>query len=319
MITFIRKFLLCPLVTFFILTFMIFIIAHTMPGDPLYSIYGDSAKNISKLQRENIIKNMGLNKPLLVQYKGWINNVFKGKLGKSFKYGVNVINIIKKALNNTLFLTIIILIFIIILSLLLGIICALNEGNLLDYIITKVGTFLYCIPAFWLALVFILIFSVKLNIFPSSGVYDIGKEGNFLNKLKHTILPSSVIIIGHIGYYSNFIRNKVLEEIKNNYVILAKSKGISRKEILIKHILKNIMPSFIILISTSLNHIIGGSLVIEYIFSYPGIGKYIFESAKFHDYPLLMGCIVIIGFLVILVNISAELVSVYLDPRIIEE
>lgn len=306
-------------VSFFALSFITFLMAHVIPGDPLYAMFGESAQRISNIQRIRMINNMGLNKPLIYQYEKWVLDFFHGNLGLSIKYNLQVSKILKEALKNTLFLGIIIIVTIFVFSLLIGFLCAMNEGSLFDKILVKISTFFYCIPGFWLALMLILIFCVKLKILPSSGVYKIGNEGDILDRLKHTILPWFVVFIGHFGYYSNFIRDKVLEELKEEYVITAKAKGLSMNQIVIHHILRNVMASYVTLMAISVNHLLSGSLVIEAIFSYPGIGQYIFESAKYHDYPLLMGCILILGFIVIICNEFADVLCTFIDPRIKEE
>lgn len=312
------KTLINIVVSFFSLSFLTFMMAHIMPGDPLYAMFGESAEKISSVQRMRIIENMGLNKPLLYQYKDWLTNFFQGNLGISFKYNLPVKDILLKALGNTLFLGIITIVTIMIFSLLLGFLCALNEGSFIDKALVKLGTFFYCVPGFWLALIFVLIFSVKAGLLPSSGVYRMGNEGDLVDRLIHTILPWLVVFVGHLGYYSNFVRDKIIEELKEDYLVTAKAKGMPKHRILFNHLLRNVMASYITLIAISVNHLLSGSLVIESIFSYPGIGKYIFEAAKYHDYTLLMGGIIIIGIIIILCNVVSDMFCKFIDPRIRE-
>ncbi|MFD3155566.1 ABC transporter permease [Haloimpatiens sp. FM7330] len=302
--------------SFIVLSFVIFMISHLAPGDPLYSIYGESAEKISPLQRQKIITSMGLDKPLIYQYKSWIYGFIHGNLGVSFKYNIQVSDIIKKAFCNTMFLAVITIISIILFSIGLGLLCAIKENSIIDKVINKIGTFFYCIPGFWLGLIAILIFSVNLKILPSSGVYDIGYEGNLTNRLKHMILPWFVVFIGHLGYYTNFVRDKVLEELNEDYIMAAKARGLSQFRILSSHVLRNILPSYMNLICVSIYHLISGSLVVEAIFTYPGLGKFVFESAKFHDYPLLMGVVIVTGMIVIFANLLADIFNHVLDPRI---
>ena len=164
----------------------------------------------------------------------------------------------------------------------------------------------------------ILLLSTNLRLLPSSGVYDIGYENDLSNRITHLIMPLIVMVVGHLGYYSNFVRNKILEELKEDYILLAKAKGLSKWEIIFKHPLKKVMPSVITLMSISLNHLIAGGFVVEYMFTYPGIGKLVFESAKYHDYPLLMGGVILTGLIVVLGSFIADLLSSLLDPRLRE-
>lgn len=306
-------------ITIFILSLGVFMISHLAPGDPLVSVYGDGVERLSSEARMNVIKNLGLDKPLIYQYAIWIKNALKGDLGYSYKYKMPVKDVIKIHFFNTFCLMGFSILFILLLSVSLGLITALNEGKLLDRIITRFSTLLYCIPGFWISLILILVFCTNLKIFPSSGVYDIGKEDDILNRLYHLILPLTVIVIGHLGYYSNFVRNKILEELKEDYIILARAKGLSKFEIILKHPLKKVMPSIIILMSLSLSHLIAGGFVVEYIFSYSGIGKLVFESAKYHDYPLLMGTVILTGIIVVLGSLISDILSSLIDPRLKEK
>ncbi len=306
------------ILTIIILSFGVFMISHLAPGDPLVSVYGSGAERLSNELREKATKDLGLDKSLIYQYRIWVKNSIKGDLGYSYKYKMPVKDVIKNNLPNTVLLIGLCLTLTFILSITLGLLTALNEGKLIDRIITRCTTFLYCIPGFWISLILILIFSVNLRMFPSSGVYDIGKENDILNRISHLILPLTVIVIGHLGYYSNFVRNKVLEELKEDYILLARAKGLSKFQIIVRHPLKKIMPSIIILMSLSFSHLIAGGFVVEYIFSYPGLGQLIFESAKYHDYPLLMGGVMLTGIIVVLVSVVSDILSSLIDPRLKE-
>ncbi|WP_330665034.1 ABC transporter permease [Tepidibacter sp.] len=306
------------ILTIVILSFGVFIISHLAPGDSLVSVYGSGVERISNELREKAIDDLGLNKPLIYQYGVWIKNSIKGDLGYSFKYKMPVKDVIKTRLPNTILLIGLCLSLTFILSIALGLITALNEGKLVDRIIIRCTTFLYCVPGFWISLILILVFSVNLRILPSSGVYDIGKESDILNRITHLILPITVIVIGHLGYYSNFVRNKVLEELKEDYILLARAKGLSKFQIIVRHPLKKIMPSIIILMSLSFSHLIASGFVVEYIFSYPGLGQLIFESAKYHDYPLLMGGVMLTGIIVVLSSLVSDALSSSIDPRLKE-
>lgn len=318
MMKFILKKIREEILTIVILSFGVFIISHLAPGDPLVSVYGSGVERISNELREKAIDDLGLNKPLIYQYGVWIKNSIKGDLGYSFKYKMPVKDVIKTRLPNTILLIGLCLSLTFILSIALGLITALNEGKLVDRIIIRCTTFLYCVPGFWISLIFILVFSVNLRILPSSGVYDIGKESDILNRITHLILPITVIVIGHLGYYSNFVRNKVLEELKEDYILLARAKGLSKFQIIVRHPLKKIMPSIIILMSLSFSHLIASGFVVEYIFSYPGLGQLIFESAKYHDYPLLMGGVMLTGIIVVLSSLVSDALSSSIDPRLKE-
>lgn len=299
----------------FILSFVIFYMARLAPGDPLKSYYGEAIERMSEEQKEISRENLGLNEPIYKQYGIWIKNALNGDFGISYKYKNDVVNVISEVFFNTLILGVLSYILTFIFCTLLGIFCALHEGKLIDKIICTLGNILNSIPVFWIALILILIFSVNLNILPSSGAYSIGMENSILSRIEHLILPLVIMILGHLWYYAYMIRNKLLEEIREDYVLLAKIKGVKNKRIVYVHCLRNIMPALITIMAISVPHILGGTYVVEKIFSYPGLGTLTFESAKYHDYNMLMILSIITGVIIIISNLVAELINNKIDPR----
>lgn len=266
-------------------------------------------------ERNSAMERLGLNEPISAQYIKWIKNASKGDFGISYKYKEDVKIVIADVYLNTLILGGLAYIITFILALLLGIFSALHEDKLIDKFICTLGNITNCIPSFWIALMLILIFSVNLNLLPTSGAYSIGKENNILDRLEHLVLPLTVLILSHLWYYSYIIRNKLLEQIGEEYVLLCKTKGLSNKVIVYKHCLRNIMPTFISIMAISIPHILGGTYVVEKVFSYPGLGLLSFESAKYHDYNMLLILCLITGIFVIAANLTAEIINNKIDPR----
>ena len=299
----------------FILSFVVFYMGRLAPGDPLKAYYGESIERMSTEEKDLAKEKLSLDKPIYKQYLIWIENAFDGEFGISYKYKEDVTTVISDVFINTLILGGLSYILTFILSLLLGVFCAINENKVIDKIICMIGNVINSIPTFWIALVLILLFSINFSILPSSGAYDIGMEHSILGRIKHLILPLIVMISGHLWYYAYMIRNKLLEEIREDYILLAKMKGVSNMGILFKHCLRNIMPAFISIMAISIPHIIGGTYVVEKIFSYPGLGSLTFESAKYHDYNMLMVLCLITGVVVILANIIGDIISNKIDPR----
>ena len=222
---------------------------------------------------------------------------------------------IEGRVGNTLLLGGVGFVLIFVLALLLGIWCAWNEERLIDRAICKIGTVTSCIPEFWLSLVLILIFAVELKVFPSSGAYTIGKENDLGDRILHLILPMTVVVLGHLWYYAYLIRNKLLEEVRTDYVLLAKSKGVTGKSVMFRHCVRNIIPTYLSIMAISVPHILGGTYIIETVFSYPGIGTLSYESARYQDYNLLMVICLLSGALVILCNMIAQTINERIDPR----
>lgn len=298
------------------LSVIVFALARLAPGDPLVSYYGDRTEKMTAEERAQTMERLGLNDSIAVQYVRWVENALKGDFGISYKYKQDVLTVIAGRAGNTLLLGGVGFVLTFSLALLLGVLCAWFEDQWLDRMICKVGTVSSCVPEFWLSLVLILLFSVTLRLLPSSGAYSIGKEGDVLDRMQHLILPLTVLVMGHLWYYAYMIRNKLLEEVRADYVLLAKSKGLSKKGILFHHCLRNVMPSYLSLMAISAPHILGGTYIIETVFSYPGIGTLSYESARYQDYNMLMVLCMITGALVMLGNMVGQIVSERIDPRV---
>lgn len=303
------------LVSIFVLSLIVFYVARLAPGDPLVSYYGDRTEKMSPEERDRAMERLGLNDPIHVQYVRWVQNAAQGDFGISFKYKQDVLEVIGGRVANTLILGGSGFVLIFIFSLLLGILCAWYEDSWLDKIICKIGTVTSCIPEFWFALVLILVFSVTLRWLPSSGAYPVGKAGDVGERIRHLILPLTIVVVEHLWYYAYMIRNKLLEEIRADYVLLAKSKGLDKRKILFGHCLRNIMPSYLSIMAIAVPHILGGTYIVETVFSYPGIGTLSYESARYHDYNLLMILCMMTGILVIFFNIISQIINEHIDPR----
>lgn len=309
------KNLLIFVVSIFLLSVIVFYIARLAPGDPLVSYYGDRAEKMTAGERAWAEEKLGLHESITVQYGKWLGRAVRGDFGISYKYKMDVLEVIKGRIGNTLLLGGVGFVLIFVLALLLGIWCAWNEERLIDRAICKIGTVTSCIPEFWLSLVLILIFAVELKVLPSSGAYTIGKENDLGDRILHLILPMTVVVLGHLWYYAYLIRNKLLEEVRADYVLLAKSKGVTGKSVMFRHCVRNIIPTYLSIMAITVPHILGGTYIIEMVFSYPGIGTLSYESARYQDYNLLMVICLLSGALVILCNMIAQTINERIDPR----
>ncbi|MGN0334863.1 MAG: ABC transporter permease [Lachnospiraceae bacterium] len=300
----------------FLLSVIVFYVARKAPGDPLVSYYGERAEKMSPEEREWAMEKLGLNEPIPVQYLRWAENALHGNFGISFKYKQDVMDVISGRISNTLVLGGIGFVFIFIFALLLGVLCAWYEERWPDKIICKIGTITSCIPDFWFSLVLILIFAVYLRVLPSSGAYTIGKEQDFADRALHLMMPLTVVTIEHLWYYAYMIRNKILEEVRADYVLLAKAKGLNKRSVMFRHCLRNIMPAYLSIMAIAVPHILGGTYIVETVFSYPGIGTLSYESARYHDYNLLMVICMMSGILVIFFNMLSQIINEHIDPRV---
>lgn len=310
-----KKFLIF-LASVLFLSLAVFLISRLTPTDPLQSYYGERVEKMSVEEKEAAREKLGLNDPVSVQYVRWLQNAVRGDFGISYKYKQDVTEVISLRIGNTMILGGIGFVLTFAGSLALGILCAWNEDRLIDRVLCRFGTFTSCVPEFWFSLVLILIFSVTLKWLPSSGAYSVGNPDDIGDRILHLILPMTVVLFSHLWYYAYMIRNKLLEEVRADYVLLARAKGLTKSQIMFGHCLRNILPSYISLMAISVPHILGGTYIVEAVFAYPGIGTLSYESARYADYNMLMILCMITGIVVIFCNMVGQIINEQIDPRI---
>lgn len=306
------------LLSVFFLSVFVFYISRLTPGDPLVSYYGERVEKMSSTQREQAEEMLGLNKPISIQYIRWLERALHGDFGISYKYKMDAAQVIGGRIGNTLLLGGTGFLMIFLFALLLGVLCAWKEDSLADCIICKIGTVTCCIPEFWLALLLILVFSVQLQWLPGSGAYTIGRESDLIGRIEHLILPLAVVVTVHLWYYAYMVRNQILAEVRMDYVLFARSKGLKKQSIFFRYCLRSVFPAYLNLMAMAVPHIMGGTYMVELVFSYPGIGTLSYESARYQDYNLLMLLSLISGSVVILSNMAAKICSEKIDPRMRE-
>lgn len=304
------------IVTMFFLSVFVFIFSRLIQGDPLQSFYAEALDNMTADEIARARKRFGLDGSYIFQYISWAKNFLRGEFGISLKYRKPAILVVKGLIGNTLILGITAYILVFLLSIIIAMVCCIHENGKLDHIICRLGTVAFYIPPFWMGVVLILIFSVNLKVLPSSGAYDIGKAGNIGNRIYHMILPLIVMVLSHVWYYTYMIRNKFLDEVREDYVLVARMKGLTNREILIKHCFRNVLPTIINIMAISVPHVLSGTYIAEAVFNYPGIGYLAIESTKYHDYNLLMLLVMITGTLVVLSGILADIINEIINPKI---
>lgn len=302
-----------------ILSLVVFLLARACPGDPLRSWYGDGVDRMSEVQKKTMRHSLGLDQPVLNQYGIWLWNLLHGNLGISLKYKQPVTAVIGNCLGNTLVLGLISYLATFLLAFRWGESCVLQEGSHRDRWLQRLGVVTGNIPSFFLGLVLILIFAVQIPLFPTGGAYSYGMQGNLANRIWHLVLPCGVLVLGHVGYYGLMVRNLLAEEIRKDYVLLHKAQGIPSQRIVRKFCRKNILSAMIPAMAMAVPHLLGGTYVVEMVFSYPGLGTLALESALYKDYNLLMAVTLMTGALVIVCNMLGEHLSGRVDPRLSSE
>lgn len=305
------KKLLSIILTLFFVSALIFLVFQIIPGNPAEIILGTEADpaQIKALERE-----LGLDKSMFQRYISWIGGLLRLDMGESLKYRMPVSTLFLRKLPVTLTLTLYSLILSIIIAIPLSIQITLKSDKWYSSIITAITQLGISIPSFWLAFLLIYLFAVKLDIFDTLS-YN-AMAGGFLQRLKSFFLPSLAIAIPNIATIIRYMQAAILDEINKDYVRTARMKGMTLKEILYKHVLKNALIPVITVIGMSLTSSVGGSLIIENVFALPGIGSLIVASISSRDFPLIQSVVIAVAFLVIFINFIIDIAYGLIDPRI---
>ncbi len=292
-----------------------FLAIHSAPNS--FFGAGELNPNMTKEAIDKLKAVYGLDKSLFFQYVDWVKNMLSLNFGVSFVSGQDVSTDILKRLPVTLTMNFIALISVFILSLYLGIKAALAYEKKTDYIIRQISLVSFSMPSFYLALLFIIFFSLKLDLFPISGLHSLEEKTGFANYLDmawHLVLPISVMIFLGLGSMIIYIRSLTLEIMKSDYYYFALSRNLSKKELLRYYILPNLLPPIVTLLGLSLPGLLGGSVILESIFGIEGMGQLFYMSALSRDYPIIMGTLMITSFLTLLGNMFADLILLKLNP-----
>ena len=299
----------------FLISVISFLAIHAAPNS--FFGAGELNPNMTKEALEKLKAVYGLDKSLFEQYLDWMQNIMTLNFGISFVSGQDVSSEILKRLRVTLWMNFIALVSVFVLSLWLGIKAALHYESKEDYLIRQLSLLSFSMPSFYLALLFIILFAIKLAWFPIAGLHSFeAKEGvaNILDMAWHLTLPIAVMIFTGLGSMIIYIRSLTLEILKSDYYYFARSRGLDEKKLLRYYILPNLMPPIITLLGLSLPGLIGGSVILESIFGIEGMGQLFYMSALSRDYPVIMGILMITAFLTLLGNMLADLILLKLNP-----
>lgn len=302
---------------FGLLTFTFFII-RLAPGDPV-SLY--VTPDMDPQYAENLRVSLGLNDPLPLQYVKWLKGILVGEFGVSFSMNDQVVNILARTIPNTLLLTILALVLNFMIGIALGITSALLRGRLLDHIINVSALFLYSIPEFWLGLMLILGVSLNLDLLPASGMHSplasmLPFWEYLLDLFEHMLLPVFVLGVASAAATGRYMRSSLLEVVHQDYIRTARAKGLSEVLVIGKHALRNALIPIVTLLGLSLPFLLGGAVIVESVFSWPGMGKLTIDAIFARDYPLIIACTLVSGVMVIVGNLLADVLYAFVDPRI---
>lgn len=294
-------------------TFLNFFIIYLAPGDPADLYANPDLSEADKLQRREAL---GLNDPLLLQYVKWLGQLLTGNLGISFNSFQPVSQMLAERLGATLLLMGTALIIAYLIAIPLGIISAIRQYSWLDYVVST-GSFLgVSVPGFFLGLGVIYLFGVTLGVLPTGGMNTIGREGDFLDTLKHLVLPAFTLGASIAGGMVRYVRSSVIEVLNQDYLRTARAKGLPEWKVIKKHTLKNALIPIITVAGMDIPMLIGGAVVTETVFQWSGMGQLTIQAILSRDYPVLMGINLVAAVAVLISNLWADLMYAFVDPRI---
>ncbi len=306
--------LLYAIPVFLGITFAIYLLINLAPGGPLSVLASSGEMSLSDLEALKI--SLGLDKPIVVRYFIWLRDLFRGDMGVSYRTGQEVSLMISQRVIPSLTLTGTGIIGAVLIGVPLGIISAYKQNSIWDHISTFIAFIGASVPNFFLSLLLIYVLAVKLKLFPTSGMQSSGQAGNIADFLKHLALPAFVCGIQPIGNYIKQTKSSVLEVLNEEYIKTARSKGLTNTVIVLKHAFRNALIPVVTTISLTIPFLIGGAVVTEQIFAWPGIGSLMITAITGRDYPVIMGVAVMICGVVLVANLVLDLIYAALDPRI---
>ena len=315
MTTYIIRRLMHAVLVVLIVSLIVFLLMRLLPGDPIlmYVASGD-LQSFSMEQVEHLKKELGMDRPLLIQYVDWLSHAVRGDLGKSILHSYDVLEEILNRLPITLYIGLIAFAIGLIIGPLLGVISAVRRGKWVDNLVTVLANLGITAPPFWIGIIMIYVFALYLGLLPvygyTSPFEDFGKN------VQQCIMPIFVLATFPIASAARQTRSSVIEVLRQDYVRTAWAKGLSERAIIVRHVLKNALMPVVTLQGMLLRNIIGGSVIIETVFVIPGMGKLVVDGMLAQDYPVVQGVVMVVALTVVITNLIVDILYGWLDPRI---
>lgn len=295
------------------ITLVVFFLMQLIPGDVAQALLGLTARpeDVDRLREA-----LGLNQPIYVQYFKWLGHVLRGDFGISLQQRTEVLPFVLERFKNTLILTIAATIISLLIGLPTGIISATRQYSVFDRTSMIIALFGNSMPAFWLGLMSILIFSLKLGWFPTGGMYPVVGDETFGELLRHLVLPAVTLGAASAAITARITRSSMLEVIRQDYVRTARAKGLNERAVLTRHTLKNALLPILTVVSFQFGFLLGGAVLTETVFNWPGIGLALYNAISFRDYPIVQGGVLVVAVAFVIVNLITDLLYSLIDPRI---
>jgi peptide/nickel transport system permease protein len=296
-------------------TLICFALVQIAPGDPIQNLLSPTA---SQADADRLRAAYGLDQPLPIQYLVWLGKVLVGDLGRSIANNAEVTGEVLRAFGNTITIALISVVLAFVLSMIMGIVAAYNSGTLIDKIITAVAVFGISVPTFWLGVVLVIVFAVNLYWLPATGMGASGSENfNYFDweDFKFAIMPIIALALPPLGIMTRTTRSSLSEILNQDFIQTLRAKGLSEFSIIV-HAVRNIMPQAIAMLGLQLGYLIGGSVLVETVFTWPGTGFLLNKAILTRDIPLLQGTILVLATVFVLINLVVDLAQSLIDPRI---
>jgi len=311
---YIARRLLLGILTFFGITVIVFFVSYAAPGTPLDYLLADPT--ISKEELARRAAQLGLDQPVYVQYFSWLKQLLRGNLGFSYRTYRSVTEMIGERLGNTLLLTFSSLFLTYLVAIPIGIHSARRPYSKSDFAAAAGALVVMALPGFFVGMFFIYLFSAKLGWLPMSGMYSSNASRSALDLLSHLIMPAICLAMQQIGNVMRQMRSSMLEVLSEDYIRTARSEGISERRVVYTHALRNALAPMATLLGSSLPFLVGGAVVTEQVFSWPGIGSLMVSSITTRDYPVIIGITVVVAIAVLLGNLLVDIAYGILDPKV---
>ena len=302
-----------------LISILVFSLLTSMPGDPLDRMLEDNP-DFTYEDYMRLRQIYGLDDPVYIRYFKWASQVVQGNLGYSRQYKIPVQNLVLPRLQNTLILSISALIFALTFALLLGIVSAVKQYSAIDYGSMAFAFFGFSVPGFWMGLMLIVLFSVNLHWLPPGGIMSSDVQPGFWNmvtdRAKYLIMPVFITSLTEMASWTRYTRNSLLDVLQLDYLRTARAKGLTEQSVVVKHALKNSLLPLITVIGGSFSRFFAGATITETVFSYPGMGKLLYDSVMGNDFVVSMAILMLLSFMVLWGNLLADLLYGWVDPRI---
>ncbi len=313
---FIIRRLLYAIPTLIGISIITFAIARLAPGDPI-RLFTFGIRDFTQADYEQLLHHFGLDKPMPLQYIDWITNAVRGNFGDSLIYHRESFAMLMERVPNTLVLAGAALVLQLVIGVPLGVLAAFKRGTWVDGAIRVFGVAGHAVPSFWLGLILIIVFAVQLRWLPSLGMLTVGHDQwDILDRLKHLILPSFVLALTGIANYSRILRTETLDVLSQDFVRTAHAKGLRERTVVFTHALRNALIPVVTALGGILAGLVGGALVIEQVFSWPGVGQFTFQAAIAKDYPIVQAGVMFTSTLLVISYLLRDLTYAIVDPRI---